>query len=187
MDIISHGINIYCPLIKSVPKPDSKNSGTCPWYSDRLVKLKNKLFYWHIQAKTGNIVAISIVKSVKREYRNEITKAKKNYNDSLIGKATNKNKMAWNIIRKESTSHKEMIYPNTSVNDIYNHFVNNIPRIGPVVFGSHNGLPMQSSNSKSPLQQVFNLKLVSQASIILAVKNIKSTRSEDIFGLSLLT
>ena len=182
IELVEKGIQEFCP-IKCRKKGNRNKLKKCPWYDVNLLHLRRQIFFWEIQAKDKNPVALAKFASLKRVYRNEVHKAKVRHNDLRISISKNKNATAWSMIKEHSASHTSgqnvMIDPN-----VFNRFfVNNIStEIGHVYDDVEISSIIQQSKSNSA--QTFMFSSFSPASVVLAVKRLKSSRSEDAFGMS---
>ena len=135
----------------------------------------------------GNPLAPQNYRNIRKKYKSEIIKAKAEYNDDIIKNANNKNAAIWKIIKQNSVDKKHYEKIEILPDILNNHFVNLV---------STNNIPLDISSisTQSKLSNFDRLNNVirsqlqfeetTPASIVLIVKNLKCSRSEDITGLS---
>jgi hypothetical protein len=146
-------------------------------------------------SKNGNPSMQDKYEQTKRLYKQEIRKAKINYNDNLISNSDNVNSTIWKLIKKEAAISKNSINTELTPDTFNDYFTNTnlqvysnneikterFPQLKDAVFDSvfTNHLCKNSMTEKQ-----LKWQKVSLASLILLVKGLKSSRSEDYYGLS---
>ena len=123
-------------------------------------------------------------KEIRKLYKTEIKKAKIEYNNKLIHLSSNKNMAAWKLIRGESNSSNKVSDTSLTADDFNQFFVSvGINQRKTPNITSNNGL----ENIMEAIvvnKQAFWFENMSPASIVLAVKKMKSSFSEDTYGMS---
>lgn len=72
-----------------------------------IISSKRKRELHLLSKKSNNKNFLNYVKNYKKVFRQCVRKAKLQYNSNLIISATNKTKMAWKVIKSETSSHKK--------------------------------------------------------------------------------
>jgi hypothetical protein len=189
LKIIERGIQKYCPL-KTSKKLGISNKKKNPWYNSNLHKIKMELLYWYRLANQGNSMAKAKYQRLKYFYRQEINKSKIEFNSKIIEKSSNMNSVIWKLIKKEASISSKNVSSEISPEEFNDHlvnistsydFCNDVQQIPSNINCSILG--RQLCNSQN-INKQLKLQETTLASIVLAVKSLKSTRSEDIYGLS---
>jgi hypothetical protein len=185
IEVLQTAVQVCCPLRTSQSfKRKPKNNA--PWFNQQLKNLKSCLFYWYHQIKVENPIALNKYKALKLKYRNEIIKAKIVYNDSFIKNSKNVNKTAWQLIKNETMQHKGITKIDIPPDVFNNHFVNaSVQNDCKLSNFSNKSDTITKNLDNQPSDRTrFGFHEVSPSEIVLTVKNLKCSSSEDIYGFS---
>lgn len=106
---------------KVSPKTPSSNNN---WFTTELKKLSNlvKTSYSTLKNNNCELNKINYLK-IKREYRSAIEAAKRGENDNLLKNASNKTKVAWNIVNKNQNKKIGPTRVDISIEDDQNNII----------------------------------------------------------------
>lgn len=154
-----------------------------PWYNDDLREKRRILLILHDRHKIiktdESQKALSRYRSL---YRKSLRQAKKQYIADNIEKSDNKCKTAWNFIRKEKSAVSQ---PQISIdpNQFNDFFVSSVKEAAEET-GGETAAAVELLNNIPITAPSFQWKTVTCEEVLSHVKCLKSSKSQDIYGLS---
>jgi hypothetical protein len=180
------GIQTFCPL--AYIKHKAKNTlSSSPWYTSELRNMRKNLLLCFDLSKSGSVIMLAKYNKMKKAYRNELLRAKRKYHDTIIMKSTNKNTAAWNIIKKESSNKERNKLIPLSAQDFGDYLKkqkSNLTLKRNIALCQTDRRQLYLNNLIIDPKVKFQFSEIKPASVVLIVKRLKASKSEDIFGLS---
>lgn len=127
----------FIPELKCIKQKNTRFS--LPWYDTYLKKLSCKLKDLHFlykNIKDDNL--LSQIRTLKKEYNNQLQLKKFNYYNDKVNFSSNKTKAIWNLVnnsKKCKSCCSELVINNTLVTDkteIVNHFANHFSSVAEI-------------------------------------------------------
>lgn len=185
--------NFYCPILtKKINVVDRNKKAINSWYDDSLRKKRETLTLINDLLKIP-MYSTDLVKQFyircKQDYMYSVRQAKIKYNDKKICQSQNKCSAAWKLIKSETGNNKHDSNPPPIAPEVFNDYYisvgkNVVESLKPEVSS------MCIHNYKSFLENIppVNIALkwnkVSSTDILKIVRSLKSSNSEDVYGLS---
>ncbi|XP_039285350.1 uncharacterized protein LOC120351580 [Nilaparvata lugens] len=156
------------------------------WYTTQLAAMKNELeLHSYMYRIYGTDELKSRFLTSRRNYKFAVNNAKEEHNLLNIQSSNNKCKAAWNIINSVANSkHKESI--RISPDEFNNFCIQSVSEIcDSIIRPSETAMELLTRyGNNQTRQENLIFKEVSQETILNIVKNLKSSDSLDIYGLS---
>ena len=154
------------------------------WRTDELDKKKNQLDALFVMARvTRTVESENIYRAYKKEYRSEVTRAKRVSIETFLDNSDNRMKAAWAVIRREMAGER-----NKDIKEIKAHYFNEFfcgaagkifdeipgPRQEPLTFMS--GCPRSTSS--------IYMAPTSPTEVLQIIRDLKASSTLDVYGLA---
>ncbi|XP_046679234.1 uncharacterized protein LOC124366677 [Homalodisca vitripennis] len=190
---ICHKFNEFFPLIPTgAPKPKvtlrpaARSSGK-KWFTNELKHLKLHVLMLHDLSKKVTLASVKTILDTQyrkyfKIYRGKLKAAKIAQNVSYIDSAQNRCKAAWQVINQNKVKSQQFSYPG-SPDDFNTFFIKSVEDIVSK-FPQAADVSLDLGFLPTPNCTLMEWEEVSPKLITALVKNFRSSKSQDVYGMS---
>lgn len=184
LNTITFGLEMFFPVKSRILTNDKKQN--LRWFTDNLRQMRETLHLLQdIYKNNPSSDLKDLIHKTKRNYRQELVKARKTANDNYIHTNKNQPKAMWNLINANKSQKSEKVSNIISPDDFNNYFGNIAQNLINTLPPYKNNFEYYLNNSTSThSDEKFTFSQLSYNQILNIIDNLKQTKSNDAYDVN---